>query len=146
MQIDILDFTYSTIPTDIISLLEPSLMIICACLPIMRPLFRRFLPAVIGRSSNVSDHWIVPHALKHGYGPDTAQASISKAHKAPRRVSIVTPGDGFHQLRDQEEGKFGGALQFQELKSSSNTINTWHPHTPPKNGIEVTREITVESL
>ena len=46
MYIDLNDFPYTSIPADIFSLLEPALMVICACLPIMRPLFKRFLPSL----------------------------------------------------------------------------------------------------
>lgn len=40
------DLTYTKVPADIYSNLEPSLGIVCACLPIMRPIFDRCCPCL----------------------------------------------------------------------------------------------------
>ncbi|MCJ1246343.1 hypothetical protein MMC30_003550 [Trapelia coarctata] len=45
------DLTYSKVPADIYSNLEPSLGIVCACLPIMRPIFDKLFPSIRRNSS-----------------------------------------------------------------------------------------------
>ena len=157
VQIDIPDFTYTSIPADITSLLEPSLMITCACLPIMRPLFRRFLPSVSGRSGNGNSRHRAHSNLyasgklgdshgskpKHGTGP--AAAVGGKGNKTPKRISIISPGDGFQRLRDQEEGKEGVAMMLRELSRKASDATDKSVRTLPEGRIEVTREIRIES-
>lgn len=48
---EFLDITYSKVPTDIYSILELALGIMCACLPIMRPIISRALPTFQSRGS-----------------------------------------------------------------------------------------------
>ena len=44
------DLTYTSVKTDVYSTLEPSLGIVSACLPIMRPLFEKVIPSRFLRS------------------------------------------------------------------------------------------------
>ena len=106
LNIDLLDFTYTAISADILSLLEPALMITCACLPIMRPLFQKLLPSSLARSSarragrrhTVSGS----HTLNSGSGSGGATGALPKSPRVGIRGSMGQ--DGFRRLVDAEGG------------------------------------------
>ncbi|MCJ1249738.1 hypothetical protein MMC30_006964 [Trapelia coarctata] len=68
------DITYSKVPTDIYSILELTLGIICACLPIMRPIISKALPTFHSRVSiSLGDEPPPP--------PPTPKRSLSRGFK-----------------------------------------------------------------
>jgi hypothetical protein len=112
LQINLSDFTYSTVPADIFSAFEPTLMITCACLPIMRPLFRNFLPtrSHSGRYANSHSHDLhskrVNRSRTQGAGgSEIGMANLkSKGLGSKHRLSMQmqTKPDGFVRLSEDE--------------------------------------------
>ena len=92
-----MDFTYDRVPTDIYSVLEPTLGIICACLAIMRPLFERLLPSSLAgaRGSAGSRNRKDKKSNNKPTGNPTSLGS-SVVHKG--YLSSVTTDDGLDRL------------------------------------------------
>ena len=102
-------------PADVLSALEPALMITCACLPIMRPLFRKLLPASLARSSGARRGAGAGGGRRTlsgsrtltsggGGGGGGAGCALTKSPRVGLRGSLGQ--DGFRRLVDAE----GGAL------------------------------------
>ena len=176
LQINLNDFTYDAVPADIFSAFEPTLMITCACMPIMRPLFRRMLPtntrSRYGRSHNRdrASMFASNRGNKNGDTVDMHMKHIKSKETPSKHRSIVLPGsDGFYRLPDVESklqssssSEATPTITQGPLEKPANSVaavsqsRTQSPafgrkekdrgQTPtlPMQGIEVTREWTVE--
>ena len=133
MSIVLLDFTYSSLNADIFSLLEPTLMITCACLPIMRPLFRKLLPSMVHRSSR--------NARSAGGGGSNL---LSGKGQVPHRLSNI-PDDGFRRLDDGDDRK-DRSVALVELPRKSRERTMEEDEERAVGGIQVRTEWRVETL
>ncbi|MCJ1393209.1 hypothetical protein MMC18_006081 [Xylographa bjoerkii] len=135
-SISLADITYTKVPTDIYSILEPSLGIICACLPILRPIFDRILPA----------------SLLHSH-PATSRRASHPAFKAIASAGAAKPyskggaaDEGFLGLKS-EAGLFGMEDVRRETTVVAGLKGDAETESTPRgleSGINVTREWEVE--
>ena len=168
------DFTYTAVPADILSAFEPGLMITCACLPQMRPLFRSLFPTR-SRSKYGHDYGndrtsLYGHnrAVKDVDAVNMQMKPVKSKHSPAKHKSIVIPeSEGFERLPDLDLGtartagdekpglmgllnpkdRFLHAPAKAKSRSTSPAFASGEgrSETPlPKNGIEVTTEWTVE--
>ena len=151
MQIDVTDFTYTANPADITSLVEPCLMIICACLPVMRSLFQKYLPSLFGRGGESANRRIRGAHYDYEMKSDShgsSHTTSNTGNKIPKRVSIAPSGEGFKRLRDQEDGHAIELGRIQEQNRGNVGMAAPLPNAPAKGnngGIEVTREFRIDS-
>ena len=176
LQIDLDDFTYTAVPADIFSAFEPTLMIVCACLPIMRPLFRNFLPTNSRSRYGQNYHPERSNTNRHGRiniisDAHKKQLKSKEAQNKHKNIALVG-SDGFEMLTDvdskpqsvvsgePDEGRvgrhpteklgwaatvIGSRTQSPSLSRREREREAERSQTPvPLNGIEVTREWTVE--
>ncbi|MCJ1381296.1 hypothetical protein MMC17_004406 [Xylographa soralifera] len=134
-SISFVDLTYTKVPTDIYSILEPSLGIICACLPILRPFFDRIVPSSLLHSHSAT------HRASH-----PAFKAINTAVGARTYTKKSTADEGFLGLRG-DAGLFG----MEDVGRKTTVVagakdNAGSGSTPSglERGISVTREWEVE--
>ena len=157
MYIDPEDFPFTSVPADIFSLLEPCIMIICACLPIMRPLVRRILPSAVSAKLSGSSR----RAGYGGYGKSVGEEGLSqkKLHEKFGKKGFVKQDDevmltemsyktgemenntGERIIRDNDN-EFVAVLETPE-QSEKNPRPDW-TRSSSRNRIEVTQEWTVK--
>ncbi|MCJ1323103.1 hypothetical protein MMC15_008455 [Xylographa vitiligo] len=130
-SITLLDLTYTKVPTDIYSFLEPSLGIICACLPILRPFFDRIVSSSLLRPHNATYRASHPayKVIHVGAGAKT----YVKGRKAD---------EGFLGLRG-DAGLFGMVDVGRETTVVAGVKDNLEIDSAPS-GINVTREWEVE--
>lgn len=141
LQIDIHDFTYTAIPADILSALEPTLMIVCTCIPIMRPLFKRFFPS--NTNCYGCDQAYVM-SDKHVRQGDVAVTRTNGSANIKHKIMSGQPSDGFRRLDGNdrilipvdEEPSFIGSSRSKTL-SPVGTSRT-------QRGIEIKTDILME--
>ena len=109
LQNSIEDFTYVTVPSDILSAFEPTLMITCACMPIMRPLFRRLLPTTVrskygrGYGNDRTSMYLSNRMAKKAGGGGVQMKQMKAKEGSVKHKSITLPrSDGFETLSDLE--------------------------------------------
>ena len=115
--VQFLDITYSKIPTDIYSILELTIGIICACLPIMRPIISKALPTFHSRGS-----------ISFGYEPPPPPPPKRSLSRGFRRIN----DDGGYTLAEIAKNR------EPKSKVSGTAVRA------TVGGINVTREWDVE--
>ncbi|KAL8748005.1 MAG: hypothetical protein Q9190_000155 [Brigantiaea leucoxantha] len=110
------DTTYDTVQPIIWSIIEPTLGIICACLPILRPLFQSFISQIALLSHSVSQ------AMSSRRPPSSTPAA-SLVQEEKQNWSSPTPSSDMNSTTTdgwQSGGRGGGNARRQP---SSSTIN-----------------------
>ena len=79
------DLTYTSVKTDVYSILEPSLGITSACLPIMRPLFEKMIPSRFLRSRGIGKNHGSNRGIARtsGLPPARVAKDVSEFHRLP---------------------------------------------------------------
>lgn len=163
LQIDLDDFTYSAVNADIFSALEPTLMISCACLPIMRPLFRRILPTNTPRygyvRSNNGRNSLFASGKNSSQNAGHVVMAGHKTKNSPNKRTSLLGQDGFTRLHDIElksatttqSGSAPTTIMEREERPQvpekpTDYERQWSGRQTPQlpNTIEVTTDIRVE--
>ena len=143
-QIDVMDFTYTAVPADILSAFEPTLAIACTCIPIMRPLFKRFFPTH-SRSNLYGGRGMGGQSgANHAQKSDIVMSGLKKnSVKQHKRISIpATSTDGFRRLEDEQQHKTTDWKTH--FTSRSSTPVPLQVQDGKQQGIEITTDIVVQ--
>ena len=126
------DVTWIEADAAMLALVEPCLGIICACLPVMRPIFTHIHTTL---STRRSTRRTAKSSQLSSNATNTSNGSNPVPEVIPLRKPI--PGRGWMELGTQEEGGFGVDSVFDNEEEVQ-------PRVPEK-GIRVTSTVRSES-